>query len=409
MQPNSKYTQYKTTLDQINLQDEDGYVEVLKTAIIRENKKQNKSLKYSKLIQNSDNDELKNVWGTTVEKYLNSVEYAFDKGNSTGKKFSNALDNIPEPTSKKFVLRFTLGFVVLVLIIFFSSCKVQAQVPLPPDSAIPSSISRAEIQQRQETQRGQEQLFIKRESLQIKAKEPGSTSGSIWADSQQPKSLVTEYQPTHTGEVITITIPDDLQYKQPTDQPNSPTGQKFEPVKSMKFEIVGIEPGGDVFLRGIKNYVSETGEQRSIMVMAKMPQRSLNKFEVSARELTEVAVNSVINGASSDYSAAGWDQTVSRKVSGFAPDLNSAVGALEGQKKELEIQQKALKDQQKALTDEAERLKKDRDRLNAETAQAKQILDAATIADPSSQNGKGGGNNANQGAGANNNTKKTGN
>ena len=119
-----------------------------------------------------------------------------------------------------------------------------------------------------------------------------------------------------------------------------------------------------------------------------MPQRSLNKFEVDAKDLTQVAVNSVINGAASDYSSAGWDITTSRKVSGFAPDLNSAIASLDGQKKELDTQQKALKDQQKALTEEADRLKKDRNRLNAETAQAKQLLDSATIMDPPAEDGK---------------------
>ena len=414
MQPNSKYIKYKNILDQINLQDEDGYVETTKNRLILDLKKQGKSIESVKSIEKN------NVWFTTIEKYLNSVEYAFDKGNSTGKRVSHALDNIPEPTSKKFVLRFTICFAFLVLIIFFTSCnKANAQVnptpalPLPQGNDQESSISKQEKNSNTENPKGQEQLFIKRENLQIKSREPGSTSGSIWSDSSQPKTLATEYQPTHTGEVVTVTIPDDLQYKPSADQTSSSTGQKYDPVKSLKFEIVGIEPGGDVYLRGTKSYISESGDQRSIMVMAKMPQRSLNKFEVSARELTQVAVNSSNNGANSEYSSAGWDLTTSRKVSGYAPDLNSAIASLDGQKKDLDVQQKALKDQQKALTEEADRLKKDRERLNAETAQAKQILDAATIADPAAQDGKSGnGNNKTQSNNQNQNAstaKKPGN
>lgn len=396
MQPNSKYTKYKNILDQINLKDEDGYVETTKNKLIYELKRRGKTIKSVSSIEKND------VWFTTIEKYLNSVEYAFDKGNSTGKKVSLALDNIPEPTSKKFVLRFTICFVFLVLIIFFTSCKADAQVtssnaPAPVQYLTEkdlysnnASISKQGQTNNSENPKGQEQLFIKRENLQIKSREPGSTSGSIWADSPQPKTLATEFRPTHTGEVITVTIPDDLQYKPAADQANSPTGQKYDPVKSLKFEIVGIEPGGDVYLRGTKSYVSETGEQKFIMVMAKMPQRSLNKFEVSARELTQIAIHSSGAGGS-DYSSAGWDLTASRKVSGFAPDLNTAIASLDSQKKDLDTQQKALKDQQKALTEEADRLKKDRNRLNAEAAQAKQILESATVIDaPAAQDGKSG-------------------
>ena len=394
MQPNSKYTKYKQVLDEINLQEEDGYVESIKNKLHYETKRVNKFL------EERETKSKKNEKFSIVEKYLNSVEYAFDKGNSTGKKLSHALDNIPEPTSKKIVVRLTICFVFIALVIFFTSCRAHAQVtspnavnnplPIPKlNEMTDQNIMRQDKNERSESQKEQERLFIKRESLQIKHKEPGSPSGSIWADSSQPKSLATEYQPTRTGEVITVTIPDDLQYKPSTEQSaNGTTGQKFDPVKSLKFEIVGFEPGGDVYLRGTKTYVNESGEQRSIMVMAKMPQRSLNKFEVDAKDLTQVAVNSVINGAASDYSSAGWDITTSRKVSGFAPDLNSAIASLDGQKKELDTQQKALKDQQKALTEEADRLKKDRNRLNAETAQAKQLLDSATIMDPPAEDGK---------------------
>jgi hypothetical protein len=412
MQPISKYTKYKNILDQINLQDEDGYIETTKNKIIRELKKNGRSFEKVKPIQKN------NVWFTTIEKYLNSIEYAFDKGNITSKKVSHALDNIPEPTSKKFVIRFTICFAFLVLIIFFTSCKANAQANpsslLSQENTQTTSISKQEKNADIENSKGQEQLFIKRENLRIKSREPGSTSGSIWSDSSQPKTLATEYQPTHNGEVITVTIPDDLQYKPTADQANSPASEKYDPLKSLKFEIVGFEPGGDVYLRATKSYVSESGEQKFIMVMAKMPQRSLNKFEVSARELTQVAVNSTNNGSTSDYSSAGWDLTTSRKISGYAPDLNSAIASLDGQKKEIDTQQKALKDQQKALTDEADRLKKDRERLNTEAAQAKQLLDAATFADPAAQDGKtGNGTNKTQSNSNTNqnarNTKKTGN
>lgn len=369
-QNNDKYLSCQQSIDQINLHDEDGYIETQKNKFI-----------HNKSINLEDYTKKNNVWFTTVEKYLNSIEYAFNKGNKTGEIVSNALNNIPEPTSKKFVLRFTIGFSILVLIIFFSSCHK----------------ANAQYTENKEQTKGQEQLFIKRESLQIKSKEGGSTTGSIWSDAPQPKSLATEYQPTHTGEIVTVNIPESLQYKPGTEQPNSNTNQKYDPIKSLKFEIVGFEPGGDVYLRATKNYISESGEQRSIMVMAKIPQRNLNKFEINANDLTQLAVNSSINGEISDYSSAGWDLTTSRKISGFAPDLNSAIASLDGQKKELDIQQKSLKDQQKSITEETERLKKDRARLDSQTAQAKKILDSAAIIDSPDQDKKSNnGNNNNQ-------------
>ena len=268
MQPNSKYTKYKQVLDEINLQEEDGYVESIKNKLHYETKRVNKFL------EERETKSKKNEKFSIVEKYLNSVEYAFDKGNSTGKKVSHALDNIPEPTSKKIVVRLTICFVFIALVIFFTSCRAHAQVtspnavnnplPIPKlNEMTDQNIMRQDKNERSESQKEQERLFIKRESLQIKHKEPGSPSGSIWADSSQPKSLATEYQPTRTGEVITVTIPDDLQYKPSTEQSaNGTTGQKFDPVKSLKFEIVGFEPGGDVYLRGTKTYVNESGEQR---------------------------------------------------------------------------------------------------------------------------------------------------
>lgn len=404
MQSNNKYQKFYKVFDEINLKEEDGYVETHLNKIFNELQQKPKSS------AEKSRKEKKDLWFSTVDKYLNSIEYAIDKGNSTTKKMSHAFDNIPEPTSKKFVVRFTIIFVILALIIFFASCtQAQAQIipspqdlPLPKDKIIEMNEGKSQFLPKEKEQ---EHLFIKREKMQIKLKEPGSTTGSIWADSSQPKSLATEYQPTHTSEVITVSIPEDLQFKAPEQANNTPAtsnNQKYDPVKSLKFEIVGFEPGGDVFLRGSKNYVSESGEQKNIMIMAKMPQRNLNKFEIDAKDLTQVAVSSTNNGMLSEYSAAGWDLTASRLLSGYAPDLNAGIAALDGQKKELETQQKALKDQQKALTDEADRLKKDRNRLNAETAQAKQLFDAATIMDPPDEEGAGKDGNKKSGGGNNN-------
>ncbi|KAB8027974.1 hypothetical protein [Fluviispira multicolorata] len=404
MQSNNKYAKIIKDLDSICLNEEEGYTETLQIKANQEKKVNAKKRVHRKPeheVKNSSSDS--NVWFSTIDKYLSSVEYAFDKGNSTSKKVSTAFDNIPEPTSKKFVLRLTFLFVIIALIIFFSSCtptfnaSAQNFTPRPlvgnlNDPQSDSLEKKIERNNSTENPRNQEQLFIKRENLSIKSREAGSTSGSIWADSMQPKSLATDFQPAHVGEIITVNIPEDLQYK-PDTAPQAGAGassQKYDPIKSMKFEVVGFEPGGDVYLRGSKTYVSETGETKSLLVMAKIPQRSLNKFEVDAKEITQIAVTENNSGQVSDYSAAGWDLTVSRKLSGYAPDLNTAMASLDGQKKELETQKNALKEQEKSLKDEADRLKKDRSRLDAETAQAKKILESAVIIDGPPQDSAGG-------------------
>ncbi|WP_186647602.1 hypothetical protein [Fluviispira vulneris] len=405
-------------LDSICLHEEEGYTETLKVKEHR-NKKSKKVIFSSKSSDKETNDH--NVWFSTIDKYLNSVEYAFDKGNTTSKKVSSAFDKIPEPTSKKIVLRLTILFAIIAMIIFFSSCapnRVYAQnLPIRP---LVGNINgpqnnnedlKIEKNNPVDIPRGQEQLFIKRENLSIKTREAGSSSGSIWTDSMQPKSLATEYQPSHVGETITVNIPDDLQFKDSPNPAQPPaggaapatppaSGQKYDQVKSMKFEIVGFEPGGDVYIRGTKNYISDTGESKNILIMAKLPQRSLNKFEVDAKEITQIAINENSNGQSSEYSAAGWDMTVSRKLSGYAPDMNTTIAALDGQKKELETQRNALKEQQKALKNDEERIKKDRSRLDAEMAQAKKLLDSATIIDAPDQQGAGDGKGKSKGAGS---------
>jgi hypothetical protein len=351
MQPNNKLVQYKKSLDEIDLKNEESYKDYMSLNLIQKANKK-KALRTRKK---------KNIWLKTIEKYLNSVNYAFQKGNKTTKKVSDAFDNIPEPTSKKFFFCFTTFFGIIVLIIFLFSCKANAQSTY---------------------QKNQERLFIKRENIIIKSKENGSTTGSIWADSPEPKSLITDYQPSRTGQIIHVNIPKNLQY---TNSDQNPTnGQKSEAIESVKFEIVNFEPGGDVYLRGVKNYLNEIGAQHDIMIMAKLPQRKLTKFKIDANDLTQVTVSDNNNGSISDYSSLGWDSLISKKISGYTPNINTALKELENQKKDLETQKKSLQEQQKSLAEDAQRLKSDRDRLNLETTQAQKILDSAIVQNPES-------------------------
>lgn len=344
----------------------------------------------------SVNNKINSFYAIYLNKYLNSVQYTFEKGNHTTVKVVTALNNIPELKSK-WLIRITFLLLFLVFIIFLTSCQMGDQyrnrvgyTPLPKGQASNSLAPQPSFNGNKRFDKGQEQLYLKREQINIKQKEIGSSSGSIWADSAAPKNLMTEFKPSKPGDFVTVQIPENLQYKpEQNAQANNAAGansnQQAEPVKSMKFEVVGMEPGGDVFLRGTKNYTSENGEQRNIVVMAKVPRRSINSSEINAKDLTEVAVNENLNGAPSNYSTVGWDQVVSRKIANYTPDLSAQITQLDGQKKEIETQKKALADQQKSLADEAERLKKDRKRLDSETARAKSILDAATSVGESSE------------------------
>lgn len=286
--------------------------------------------------------------------------------------------------NSKFILKLTLLFLIIALFIFLCSCQLNNpyinpvnRKPLPNMNSTTPTLSNSK--QNNTTNKSQEQLYIKREQVNIKPRDFGSSSGSIWADSPSPKNLVTEFKPTKPGDIVTVNIPEDLQYKPDAGAAGGATPTpKGESAKSFKFQVAGIEPGGDVYLRGVKNYIGNNGEERNVVVMAKMPRRNMNNSDINAADLTEVAVSESSNGGQSDYTTTGWDQTVSKKISNFSPDNTAQTASIDAERKDLDTQKKALADQQKSIAEQTDRLKKDRARLDAETARAKGILNAAT-------------------------------
>ena len=310
-----------------------------------------------------------------------SLYYCFEKEylNLVQKTFQFVvprLKKIPRPKEEK-IIHFTLFLFFLSMLIFLVSCHSNA-----------AYAQNKMDNQNNYVKKEQEQFYIKRDELSIRQRETGSSSGSIWADSASPKGLVTEYKPTKTGDIVTVNIPEALQYKPESSAstPDATAGanakapaDKGDVVTSFKFEVVAIEPGGDVFLRGTKTYISDKGEQRTVMVVAKVPRRSINNSEINASDLTEVAVNETGAMGHSDYSSTGWDKTVSQKVSGSYTDSAKQNETLFAERKDLETQKKALADQLKTLKEDTERLKKDRQRLDQERAQAKSLLDSAVI------------------------------
>lgn len=335
---------------------------------------------------------LKSRWTRAVDSYLNLSDRVFQIAGVVQKSSVKVAKEsaLVQPGSRA-LIRFTvLGIVITFMFVLFSCRAPNTGRGRPPTP----EISPARLE------KSQDPLYIKRETLNVKPKDPGSKTGSIWADSSDPRTLFSEFKPTKMGDVVTVNIPDDLQFKWPgLSSPGAKSkddkGSKdskdskkegggdtskasadlakvgettqaiFEPVKRFKMEIVAIDT--NIYLRGVRNFKGKNGEQMQIGVFAKVPRRVVNSFEIDARELTEVAVSENSNGAMSDYGAPGWDVTVSRKLSGFNPDVTAEMAALEGVRNELVTFQKSLEERQKALNDETERLKKDRERLTKQS------------------------------------------
>lgn len=101
---NNENTKYEDDLSTIQWSQEETYLEM-------------EELKKDVLVHDK---ETTTVWMNTVEKYLDSIEYAVDKSNKTGKKISATLDKIPEPLSKRGI-QVTFIFLLLAILIFFVS------------------------------------------------------------------------------------------------------------------------------------------------------------------------------------------------------------------------------------------------------------------------------------------------
>lgn len=99
---NDKNTKYENELNDIQWTEEESYLEL-------EEAKEISSAK-----------EPSTAWVNTVEKYLDSIEYAVDKSSKTGKKISATLDKIPEPLSKKGI-QITFVFLLFAILIFLIS------------------------------------------------------------------------------------------------------------------------------------------------------------------------------------------------------------------------------------------------------------------------------------------------
>jgi|GEM_PF-646758 len=359
----------------------------------------------------------------TIEGWIDLSDRVCDKGTRVGHSLTRAAVESPlvAPESKA-LIRLTVGLLLAVFSWILVSCQTP-QRARPMGSRPRGAASR--VEKRPET------LYLKRETLRIKPKDEGSTTGSLWADTEVPRQLLADEKPVRQGEMVSISIPDELQFSPPggasgaglnalgtggkktaaagapggagAGGPAAPAGTAGAkgkaaqdanglpaltdpntvgvlgelapaPITNFKMQIVGMEPGGDVFLRGVKTYANSLGEKRNVTLFAKLPARQLNSFEVDARDLTELALTEEVGGQSAEYASTGWDPVVSRKLAGYSPDINAELQALEDVRRELATEQDALKDRARAMSDERTRMQKDRQRGADENQRLKDAL-----------------------------------
>ncbi len=350
-------------------------------------------------------------WECALEWYLLKVDTLNARSQVHFERVSSNLVHFSEkPENSNKLLKLTLSGLIITFTVLLFSC----QTPPPPSQRALPQMPLARKLEGERQERNLDQLYLKRDEFIIKNRETGSSTGSIWADTQEPRTLLADPTPNREGQTITVMIPPELQFdpksvtindntknkdksnskdkKKETEQETaglkltdpdtaSPTIQLSQgPIKSFKMQIIGFEPGGDVYLRGQRRFSGANGEENMTMILAKVPRRALTSFELDARELTDVAVNEELEGRQKEYSAPGWDEMVSRRLAGFTPDLKSEMSAIDGLRDEIRTAQSALRDQAKANETERERIRKERERMAEQASEQQKRASAASSA-----------------------------
>ncbi|MEN9826021.1 MAG: hypothetical protein RI953_1766 [Pseudomonadota bacterium] len=347
-------------------------------------------------------------WECALEWYLLKVDHANVNFQNYSRRFQNKFDQASERTDhSRRLLQWTLIGIIIAFTVLLFSCQT------PPRPYIPLQARKFDAAR---PERELDQLYIRRNEMTIKNTETGSTTGSIWADSKEPKNFLVDASPSREGQTITVMIPDELQFDPKADagdasgankgKDKKPSGKEtanknddqnglkltnpdeaspsnklaMRPIKSFKMQIVAFEPTGDVFLRGTRKYLGANGEENTTMVLAKVPRRLLTGFELDARELTDVAVSEDLGGRTREYAAPGWDEMVSRRLAGFTPDLNSESAALDTLRDEIKTAQASLREQAKANEMERERIRNERNRMSGQNSLGSQQQAANTPA-----------------------------
>jgi chromosome segregation ATPase len=100
----------------------------------------------------------------------------------------------------------------------------------------------------------------------------------------------------------------------------------------------------------------------------------LTDYELNASLLSEVSIQEEAGNKRQEYSSVGWDPIISRKLSGYNPDIKEELSQLDEAKQEIANAQDAVKERLQSLKEERIRLQKDRERNFAEVERLKTAL-----------------------------------
>ena len=280
------------------------------------------------------------IWNSIIEFYLKTSEFLIDHLVRVSKYYLK---------NKNLVFHITFLGIVFVFFSVLLSCVSRRQIELPRKIPL-LEYKKSNIQ---DIPNGS--LYLKNEELVIKSVVLKSQTGSIWGDAPTPRSLYGFERIETLGEILDVQIPSEFR--------NEATGNQSSDIENIKMKIMGKDELGNLILKGGQAYKNEKGETRRFLVEAKVSPFSQNSQFVSAKDLKDIRVEESAEGISQTFVSTGWDKSVTRRVSGSAPDVKSATASLEAEKNLVQDQKKVLDERIQSLNLEKERLAKDRKRF----------------------------------------------
>lgn len=334
-------------------------------------------------------------WEQLLSWYLKFADCLIDQAQASLSWFLRSLrqEDFRCPR-ESIVVKLTLLGILITCLSLSMSCQTQGArrpLPLPPVAA-------GHIQDT----RKREPLYIRKETPQIQNRFEGSTTGSIYAEATRPLDLFADSTPLLSGDHITITIPQELQFTPPSspgaknadraapgvnkgennpdtalaglmsEHPQSLQAMQslqLQPAKQITVQIVGTDPSGRVYFKGTKSHSVMPGLMPNhasgsvLTITGHLHSSKIRGKAASAEDVMQVEVSQVQQGIPSVYSSAGWDTNISRIVSGYTPDLTEALQEVRSLEGRITQQQRALTDRYRSLRREQESFLRERNEL----------------------------------------------
>lgn len=325
-------------------------------------------------------------WEQALDLFVACADRSFDTSAKIFKSLKQALwEEDFKDIERSFVFKVTIVGIVFTLGVVLMSCQSTARrLPIPSANISGST-------QKQDS----ENVYVKRDSMQILPKETSSEHGSIYAANRRPLNLFSEDAPQLPGDSVVIQIPEQLLFKPqskkengkdrqaltPTEKGKPKTDEEIlkllntnpaqlassdqstdSPIQELKVQIIGIDQSGRVFLKGVKQFsglASKDGRDSSIMLTASIPATALKSKNILATDLSQIEVSTLRDGKASLYQTDGWDLVVSRKLAGYAPDLDDDMQKLKEFQDEVTNEQQSLTQRFRSLKAEQSRFKKE--------------------------------------------------